>query len=266
MVRSNNSCRSNRRGFTLIELLVVISIIAILVAMLLPALTSARESGRRISCASVIRQSYLAMHMYAGDNDDSLPAPRNDNVAQGIQNWGPTGNTSAPGAMDLVHYAEAPRNLSCPYGPIGHASIRERSGHFSTDYGYLALDPHDPEYASRRPWQYYPSAIPPMIDEATSVPSDMPVLYDIAYVLAGQEGNPAPAPMVLPNTKDYGNNDGVFFNHLYGMNIAFADGSTKWMDISRLDYMSSANAYHGAAYDALLPPAPEHGNGHYDWP
>lgn len=63
-----------RRGFTLIELLVVISIIALLIAILLPALTAAREAGRRVACASNQRQIGLALEMYAQDHDGFYPA------------------------------------------------------------------------------------------------------------------------------------------------------------------------------------------------
>ena len=83
---SGRKSSNNGRGFTLIELLVVIAIIAILAAMLLPALSKAKIRAQGISCINNMKQLALGSLLYSGDNNDGIP--QNGVVNPQVQSYG----------------------------------------------------------------------------------------------------------------------------------------------------------------------------------
>lgn len=128
--------RARQGAFTLIELLVVIAIIAILAALLLPALTAAKEKAQGVACMSNLRQVMLGWKMYAGDNNGFFPCNDGLGPGQAYDNWpinirlpnwvagresyaGSVDNTNLALLIDskysqLAPYVSNPRVYRCP--------------------------------------------------------------------------------------------------------------------------------------------------------
>jgi len=210
--QDTGECRGNSRrtqsAFTLIELLVVIAIIAILAALLLPALSRSKEKAATVGCLNNLKQLLTCWHMYAVDNQDVLP-PNNSvmslnnlSIAAGIS-WCPDHPRTDTNTVDLekgvlfqyntsVGIYRCPADRSTIEGPGGEklTQLRNRSYNMSQSVnGYPEFeDPYG--LISKIPaWKKFSQIIRP-------VPSKLFVFIDEhpEILLDAQFGNPVGMP------------------------------------------------------------------------
>jgi prepilin-type N-terminal cleavage/methylation domain-containing protein/prepilin-type processing-associated H-X9-DG protein len=206
----------SRRAFTLIELLVVIAIIAILAAMLLPALAAAKQKAWKISCTSNLHQIGLAMKMFADDNNELYPESGGDIY------WGTidAGTQKAGWMEQIISYAGTTNIYNCP--------------------GNVQLPPD-----MRGPFNYFNGCRAAYIVNADDSPvNNTAIRFPSAYVLSGDTCG-------IPNESGGGNFDpfdadkddysqncvggevnGTPYElwqvHSLGQNVLFADGHAQW--------------------------------------
>jgi prepilin-type N-terminal cleavage/methylation domain-containing protein len=225
--------RKNRGkiAFTLIELLVVIAIIAILAALLLPALSVAKEKAKRAACKSNMRQAILAIHMYGNENMDRVPVGRD---SQAVPQWHSI-RINHVSFTNLVRYSGNEKILDCPNIRFGSQSRSNTTQGYLIGYNYLgdAVDSNWSPAAS----DYWHS--PKKITEAgTNV-----ILADPNHWTPNTPDNLKIVPHaktgpVLLNGSSFHRNDTKRITPkdlgAVGGNVGYLDGSVIWKNIKQM--------------------------------
>jgi len=220
-------------GFTLIELLVVVAIIAILAALLLPALSGGKERARRVTCKSNLRQFLLAAQMYAHDFENRLPSGLSENVDTEDEHIPIlSGDTKS----NLTYYSGSARMLECPnlgdpFNTVG--------GWYYPDYGFVIGYNYLGGHANT-PWPDYGIFSGFISPQTLSDSPDLELVTDINDWSPGFGKTFAPHSANGPVSKgaDFSNPATVAVSSkaigAVGGNIGLLDGSVEWRSIGTM--------------------------------
>jgi prepilin-type N-terminal cleavage/methylation domain-containing protein len=241
---------SRRRAFTLVELLVVIGIIAILIGILLPTLSRARESANKTACLSNIRELGNAFRLYAAGNKDAMPigcvgVVTTPNTAEKqfsyVVNWNPLTGGSAPnpkivqmGNLAVAGLAKSPKTFYCPSEQSDPQFIYNSPDNV-WPFDKTPVDPHLTTKGLGHTRFGYNTR--PMCVWDIRPEHPLPYIFACPDYQSSVIGMPRQAKLknkaILADTVL--GPGSVKMRHKKGINVLYANGSGQWVDLKALE-------------------------------